>query len=109
MLGISSAGRSAKRPMQVLSLMLWSGDLHDRLPFHSEGLIHHSDRGSQYVCIKYTDRLVGASIEPSVGSIGDSYDNALAETINGLYKAEVIHRGGPVVHGITAKTLILLL
>ena len=45
--------------MQVLSLMLWSGALHDRLPFHSEGLIHHSDRGSQYVCIKYTDRLVG--------------------------------------------------
>ncbi len=57
-----------------------------------KGLIHHSDRGSQYVSIKYTERLLEAGIEPSVGSVGDSYDNALAETINGLYKAEVIHR-----------------
>jgi putative transposase len=55
-------------------------------------LIHHSDRGSQYVSIRYTERLADAGIEPSVGSVGDSYDNALAETINGLYKAEVIHR-----------------
>jgi transposase InsO family protein len=56
------------------------------------GLIHHSDRGVQYVSIRYTERLAEAGIEPSVGSVGDSYDNALAETINGLYKAEVIHR-----------------
>ena len=56
---------------------------------------HHSDRGSQYVCLKYTERLAAAGIEPSVGSVGDSYDNALAETINGLYKAELIHRRGP--------------
>lgn len=55
-------------------------------------LIHHSDRGVQYVSIRYTERLADAGIEPSVGSVGDSYDNALAETINGLYKAEVIHR-----------------
>jgi transposase InsO family protein len=55
-------------------------------------LIHHSDRGSQYVSIRYSERLSEAGIEPSVGSKGDSYDNALAETINGLYKAEVIHR-----------------
>lgn len=55
-------------------------------------LIHHSDRGVQYVSIRYTERLQDAGIEPSVGSVGDSYDNALAETINGLYKAEVIHR-----------------
>lgn len=55
-------------------------------------LIHHSDRGVQYVSIRYTERLAEAGIEPSVGSVGDSYDNALAETINGLYKAEVIHR-----------------
>src|SRR3546814_12009831 len=59
------------------------------------GLIHHSDRGSQYVSIKYTERLAEAGIEPSVGSRGDSYDNALAETINGLYKAELIHRRAP--------------
>jgi len=69
--------------------------LHDRRPTHRGGLIHHSDRGSQYVSIKYTERLAEAGIEPSVGSVGDSYDNALAETINGLYKAEVIHRRGP--------------
>ena len=69
--------------------------LHARRPVHRGGLIHHSDRGSQYVSIKYTERLAEAGIEPSVGSVGDSYDNALAETINGLYKAEVIHRRGP--------------
>lgn len=56
--------------------------------------MHHSDRGSQYVGIRYTERLAEAGIEPSVGSVGDSYDNALAETING-HKAEVIHRRGP--------------
>ncbi len=67
----------------------------DRRPVHRGGLVHHSDRGSQYVSIKYTERLSEAGIEPSVGSVGDSYDNALAETINGLYKAEVIHRRGP--------------
>ena len=69
--------------------------LHDRRPTQQGGLVHHSDRGSQYVSIKYTERLAEAGIEPSVGSVGDSYDNALAETINGLYKAEVIHRRGP--------------
>ena len=61
----------------------------------SGALVHHSDRGVQYVSIKYTARLAEAGLVPSVGSIGDSYDNALAETINGLYKAEVIHRRGP--------------
>jgi putative transposase len=59
------------------------------------GLVHHSDRGSQYVYIRYSERLAEAGLEPSVGSTGDSYDNALAETINGLYKAEIIHRRGP--------------
>ena len=68
--------------------------LHERRPARLGGLVHHSDRG-QYVGIRYTERLVEAGIEPSVGSVGDSYDNALAETINGLYKAEVIHRRGP--------------
>ncbi|MBB4198912.1 transposase InsO family protein [Rhodoblastus sphagnicola] len=69
--------------------------LHERRPTHGGGLVHHSDRGSQYLSIKYTERLAEAGIEPSVGSVGDSYDNALAETINGFYKAEVIHRRGP--------------
>lgn len=58
-------------------------------------LIHHSDRGSQYVSIRYTERLGEAGVEPSVGSRGDSYDNALAETINGLYKTELIYKRGP--------------
>lgn len=66
--------------------------LHARRRERDESLVCHSDRGSQYVSIRYTERLAEAGIEPSVGSVGDSYDNALAETINGLYKAEVIHR-----------------
>jgi len=69
--------------------------LFDRQPERDESLVHHSDRGSQYVSIRYTERLAEAGIEPSVGSRGDSYDNALAETINGLYKAELIHRRAP--------------
>ena len=69
--------------------------LHDRKPVGKGNLVHHSDRGSQYLSIKYTERLAEAGIKPSVGSVCDSYENALAETINGLYKAEVIHRRGP--------------
>ena len=69
--------------------------LHERRPVHRAGLAHHSDRGSQYVSIRHTERLAEAGIEASVGSVGDSYDNALADAINGLYKAEVIHRRGP--------------
>lgn len=69
--------------------------LHARQPERSGALIHHSDRGSQYVSIRYSERLAEAGVEPSVGSRGDSYDNALAETINGLYKAELIHRRAP--------------
>jgi putative transposase len=69
--------------------------LYARQPDLDDALIHHSDRGSQYVSIRYTERLAEAGIAPSVGSKGDSYDNALAETINGLYKAELIHRRGP--------------
>jgi len=69
--------------------------LYERQPAPSNGLIHHSDGGSQYVSIRYSERLAQAGIEPSAGSKGDSDDNALAETINGLYKAELIHRGAP--------------
>ena len=69
--------------------------LHERRPVQDGKLVHHSDRGVQYVSIRYTERLAEAGIEPSVGSVGGSYDNALAETINGLDKAEVIHRRGP--------------
>jgi transposase InsO family protein len=68
--------------------------LHGRRPVQG-GLIHHSDRGGQYLSIRYTERLAIAGIEPSVGSVGDSYDNALAESIIGLFKTEVIRRCGP--------------
>jgi putative transposase len=99
--------------MPTLSWTLSEQALHDRRPASRGGLVHHSERrfrmfiatpvkvlrrpleSAQYVSIKYTERLAEAGIEPSVGSVGDSYDNALAETINGLYKAEVIHRRGP--------------
>lgn len=67
--------------------------LHARQP--KKSLVHHSDRGSQYLSIRYTDRLLEAGLEPSVGSVGDSYDNALAETVIGLFKTEVIRRCGP--------------
>jgi transposase InsO family protein len=63
-----------------------------------DGLVHHSDRGTQYLSIRYTERLAVAGIAPSVGSVGDSYDNALAETVIGLYKTEVINRRGPWRH-----------
>ena len=71
--------------------------VHARRP--DEGLIHHSDQGSQYTSIRYSERLDEAGIKPSVGSVADSYDNALAETVNGLYKAEVIWALGPWKHG----------
>lgn len=72
--------------LDALNMAIWArgGDL--------EGLIHHSDRGSQYLAIRYSERLAENGLVASVGSRGDSYDNALAETINGLYKAEVIRR-----------------
>jgi transposase InsO family protein len=76
--------------MDALEQALWA-----RQPEREDALIHHSDRGSQYVSIRYSERLAEAGIESSVGSKGDSYDNALAETINGLYKAELIHRRAP--------------
>lgn len=69
--------------------------LHDRRPIRGAGLVHHSDRGVQYVSIRYTVRLAEAGIEPSVGSVGDSYDNALAESVIGLFKTELIRRRGP--------------
>jgi transposase InsO family protein len=84
--------RSAKTPFVLDAL---EQALCERQPVAGGGLVHHSDRGVQYVAIKYTERLKDAGVEPSVGSVGDSYDNALAETINGLYKAEVIWRRGP--------------
>jgi len=68
--------------------------IHDRRPVRGGGLVHHSDRGSQYLSIKYTEGLKEVGVEPSIGSGGDGYDNAPAETFNSRYKAEVTHRRG---------------
>ncbi|CAN5193096.1 hypothetical protein BH10PSE16_BH10PSE16_41900 [soil metagenome] len=76
--------------LDALEQALYAGQ-----PERDSSLIHHSDRASQYASIRYTERLAQAGIEPSVGSKGDSYDNALAETINALYKAEIIHPRAP--------------
>jgi transposase InsO family protein len=69
--------------------------LYERAPEAEQGLVHRSDSGSQYLSIRYTERLKDVGLEPSVGSVGDSYDNVLAESIIGLYKTEVIRRRGP--------------
>jgi len=74
--------------LDALEQALWDRPIDDRL-------VHHSDHGTQYLSIRYTERLAQAAIEPSVGSVGDSYDNALAETVIGLFKAEVIRKEGP--------------
>ena len=81
--------------------------IHARRPGPDDGLIHHSDRGVQYLAMNYTQRLAEAKLVPSVGSVGDSYDNALAETINGLYKAEVIwrQRSWPSASAVEMATL----
>jgi putative transposase len=91
---LSSAGRPRGRlrtdlALDALEMAIWRrlGDL--------QGLVHHSDRGSQYLVIRYTERLAEAGAVTSVGSRGDSYDNALAETIIGLYKTELVRRRGP--------------
>ena len=76
--------------LDALEQAIW-----ERLDTDPDHLVHHSDAGSQYLSIRYTERLAQAGIEPSVGSVGDSYDNALAETIIGLYKTELIYRRGP--------------
>jgi putative transposase len=85
----ASRSLRADLALDALEMAIWArgGDL--------TSVVHHSDRGSQYTAIRYTERLTEASIAPSVGSVGDSYDNALAETMIGLYKAELIHHRGP--------------
>lgn len=85
--------RVSRNPTAAFVLDALEQALHDRKP--TDSLIHHSDRGSQYVSIRYTERLAEAGIDPSVGSVGDSYDNALAESVIGLFKTEIIHRLGP--------------
>jgi putative transposase len=89
-------GWRASRSLRTdLALDALEQAIYDRLRETRDGLVHHSDRGSQYLSIRYTERLAEAGIEPSVGSKGDSYDNALAESVIGLFKTEVIRRRGP--------------
>jgi transposase InsO family protein len=83
-----SRSMHAELVLDALEQALWSRS-------RVEGVVHHSDRGSQYLSIRYSQRLAEVGAQPSVGGVGDSYDNALAETIIGLYKTEVIHRRGP--------------
>lgn len=82
--------RTDALPMQALEHALTTAGR-----IHGNRLIHHSDRGGQYVSLKYSTALAESGIRPSVGTVGDSYDNALAETVNGLYKAELIHAQVP--------------
>ena len=86
--------------LDALDQALWAREVKGQL-------IHHSDRGSQYLSIRYTERLVDAGVDPSVGSTGDSYDNAMAESIIGLCKTEVIRPGGPwrSIEGVEYATL----
>ena len=79
---------SAELVLDALEQAIWS-----RSGIH--GVVHHSDRGSQYLSIRYSERLAEIGAQPSVGSVGDSYDNALAETVIGLFKTEIIHHRGP--------------
>lgn len=83
-----SSSMSGELTLDALEQALWAREVKGRL-------IHHSDRGSQYLSIRYTERLKDAGVEPSVGTVGDSYDNALAESVIGLFKTEVIRRRGP--------------
>jgi transposase InsO family protein len=83
-----SSSMSGKLTLDALEQALWAREVKGRL-------IHHSERGSQYLSIRYTERLKDAGVEPSVGTVGDSYDNALAESVIGLFKTEVIRRRGP--------------
>jgi putative transposase len=87
----ASASMRTDLVLDALEQALWARP-------RSEKLVHHSDRGSQYLSIRYTERLAEAGLEPSVGSLGDSYDNALMESIIGLFKAEVIRQRGPWRH-----------
>ena len=87
-MGSSRSARSCRSPLRPTTITPPNGPI-------PRSCQCGSDRGSQYLSIRYTERLAEAGVEPSVGNVGDSYDNALAETINGLYKAEVIHRRGP--------------
>ena len=79
-------------PLDALEMAIWN---RERAGHSTKGTVHHSDAGSQYTAIRYTDRLVEAGFNASIGTVGDSYDNAMAESVNGLYKAELVWWEGP--------------
>jgi putative transposase len=87
-----AAAMPTELPLDALEMALW---VRERAGEDTHGVIHHSDAGSQYTSIRYTSRLLEAGAVASIGTIGDSYDNALAETVVGLYKTECIRRDGP--------------
>jgi putative transposase len=87
-----SASMTTDLPLDALEMGIWQ---RQRTGRSIQGLVHHSDAGSQYTSIRYTERLAEAGAKPSIGSVGDSYDNAMAESIIGLFKTEVIRRRGP--------------
>ena len=87
-----STSMSTDLPLDALEMGIWQ---RQRAGHSIQGLVHHSDAGSQYTSIRYTERLAEAGAKPSIGSVGDSYDNAMAESIIGLFKTEVIRRRGP--------------
>jgi putative transposase len=91
--------------LDTLEMALWARD-HYGLPVE-EGLVHHTDAGSQYTSFAFTQRLIDAGADPSIGSIGDGYDNALAESTIGLYKTELINMQGPwkSIEGVELATL----
>src|SRR5664279_2358558 len=88
------AARSRKTdlPLDALEMALWN---RQRMGRNVNDLVHHSDAGSQYTSIRYTQRMIEAGLNASIGSVGDSYDNALAESVNGLYKTELVYWEGP--------------
>ncbi len=88
----TAARMPTELPLDALEMALWT---RARAGHEVDGVIHHSDAGSQYTAIRYADRLVDAGAVASIGSVGDSYDNALAESVIGLYKTECVHRDGP--------------
>ena len=88
----ASRSMSTDLVLDALEMGLWNRARHGR---SVNGLVHHSDAGSQYTSIRYTERLAEAGAKPSIGSVGDSYDNAMAESIIGLFKTELIRRRGP--------------
>ena len=98
----ASTSKEVELVMTPLRMALWQRG-RDGRPVGPEQLIHHSDAGSQYTSIRFTEHLALEGIHPSIGSVGDAYDNALMESINGLYKAECI--GTTVFHPGAYKTI----